>query len=192
MTALYAHMNPAPADYRQHLQDAIAAPITSRLASTLASRITLDHDAAARAVRVEFGDDDAAADATATADAPPSTSPAHAETRVRRSASAPPSSAAADAEPSDANVNAGDSDDSDADDPDSFLCDAGPLLSGVALLAGAHVACPFTANGIEVHYPGILGARRTSDMHWKVAFYDGDAWFVRRDRLFAVVDLAAA
>ena len=83
----YAHMNPT--DYRQHLQDAIAAPITSRLASTLASRITLDHGAAARAVRVEFGDDDAAADATVTADTPPSTSPAHAETRVRRSASAP-------------------------------------------------------------------------------------------------------
>ena len=45
---------------------------------------------------------------------------------------------------------------------------------------------------IEVHCPGILGARRASDMHWKVAFYDGDAWFVRRDRLFTVVDLAAA
>ena len=59
-------------------------------------------------------------------------------------------------------------------------------------VAGAHVACPFTVNGIEVHCPGILGARRASDTHWKVAFYDGDAWFVRRDRLFTVVDLAAA
>ena len=83
-------------------------------------------------------------------------------------------------------------DSSDADDPDSFLCDAGPLLADVALVAGAHVAYPFTANGIKVHGPGILGARRAADMHWKVAFYDGDAWFVRRDRLFTVVDLAAA
>ena len=85
-----------------------------------------------------------------------------------------------------------DSDDSDAEDPDSFLCDAGPLLADAALLIGAHVACPFIVNGIQVHCPGILGARRASDMHWKVAFYDGDTWFVRRDRLFAVVDLAAA
>ena len=142
-------------------------------------------------MRVEFGDDDGAADATATADTSPPTSPAHAETRVRRSASAPPSSAAADAEPSDANVNAGDSDDSDADDPGSFLCDAGPLLSDVALLAGARVASPFTVNGIEVHCPGILVARRDSDMHRKVAFFDGDKWYVRRDRLFAIADLAA-
>ena len=84
------------------------------------------------------------------------------------------------------------SDSSDSDDPDSFLCDAGPLLADVALVAGAHAACPFTANGIEVHCPGILGARRAADMHWKVAFYNNDAGFVRRDRLFAVVDLAAA
>ena len=57
---------------------------------------------------------------------------------------------------------------------------------------GHCVACPFIANGIQVHCPGILGTRRASDMHWKVAFYDGDTWFVRRDRLFTVVDLAAA
>ena len=108
-----------PGDYRRHLQDAIAAPITSRLASTLASRITLDNCAAARAVSVEFGDDAETADAagaTAAADTSSPTSPARAVPRGRRSASAPPSTAAADAAPTDANINANDSDDSDAGD----------------------------------------------------------------------------
>ena len=54
----------------------------------------------------------------------------------------------------------------------------GPLLAALAV-------------GTDL-WAGILGARRAADMHWKVAFYDGDAWFVRRDRLFTVVDLAAA
>ena len=48
-----------------------------------------------------------------------------------------------------------------------------------------------TARGDGARRDGARG-RRAADMHWKVAFYDGDAWFVRRDRLFAVVDLAAA
>ena len=81
----YAHMNPD--DYRRHLQDAIAAPITSRLASTLASRITLDNDAAARAVSAEFGDDGDADGATAVPDTSSPASPAAATPRVRRSAS---------------------------------------------------------------------------------------------------------
>ena len=103
----YAHMNPG--DYRRHLQGAIAAPITSRLASTLASRITLGNGAAARAVSAEFGGDAAAAgttDATAAADASAPTSPARAVPRGRRSASAPPSTAAADAALADTSANA--------------------------------------------------------------------------------------
>ena len=188
----YAHMNLD--DYWRHLQDAITAPITSRLALTLASRVTLDNDAAARAVSVKFGDDAEAADAAganAAADTASPTSPAGAVPRGRRSASAPPSTAAADAAPADASVNASVSDDSDTDDPDSFLCDAGPLLSDAALLADARVACPFTVNGVEVHCPGVLVAQRASDWHWQVAFFDGDTWFVRRDRLFIIVDLAS-
>ena len=130
----YAHMNPG--DYRRHLQDAVAAPITSRLASTLASRITLDNDAAAHAVSAEFGKDSDADGAIAVPDTSPPASPAAATPRVHGRRRIRPSS--------------------------------------------------------EVHCPGILGARRAADMHWKVALYNGDAGFVRRDRLFAVVDLAAA
>jgi hypothetical protein len=143
-------------------------------------------------VSAEFGDGVDAADVTAVADTSSPASPISAAPRVRRSASAPPPTAAADTEARNTGVDANDSDDSDAEDPDSFLCDAGPLLADAALLVGAHVACPFIVNGIQVHCPGILGARRAADMHWKVAFYDGGTWFVRRDRLFAVVDLAAA
>ena len=188
----YAHMNPG--DYRRHLQDAIAAPITSRLASTLASRMSLDNDAAAaaRAVSAEFGDDGDADSAATVPDAASRVSPAVTAPRGQRPAATPPSIGAPDTAARDTGVDADGSDSSDADDPDSFLCDAGPLLADEALIAGAHVACPFTVNGIEVHCPGILGARRAADMHWKVAFYDGDTWFVRRNRLFRVVDLAAA
>ena len=186
----YAHMNPG--DYRRHLQDAIAAPITSRLASTLASRMSLDNDAAARAVSAEFGDDGDADSAATVPDAASRVSPAVTAPRGQRPAATPPSIGAPDTAARDTGVDADGSDSSDADDPDSFLCDAGPLLADEALIAGAHVACPFTVNGIEVHCPGILGARRAADMHWKVAFYDGGTWFVRRNRLFRVVDLAAA
>ena len=119
------------------------------------------------------------------------TSPARAVPRGRRSASAPPSTAAADAASADASANASDSEDSDTDDPGSFLCDDGPLLSDAALLADARVACPFTASGVEVHCPGVLVAQRASDWHWKVAFFDGDTWFVRCDRLFTIADLAS-
>ena len=186
----YAHMNPG--DYRRHLQDAIAAPITSRLASTLACRMSLDNDAAARAVSAEFGDDGNADSVATVPDAASRVSPAVAAPRGRQPASTPPSIEPADTAAQHTGADADGSDSSDTEDPDSFLCDAGPLLADEALIAGAHVACPFTVNGVEVHCPGILGARRAADEHWKVAFYDGDTWFVRRDRLFRVVDLAAA
>ena len=61
------------------------------------------------------------------------------------------------------------------------------------MTAGARAVCPCTANDSEVHCRGILVAQRAADQHWKVEFYDGDVRYVlRRDRLFAVVDLAAA
>ena len=45
----------------------------------------------------------------------------------------------------------------------------------------------------EVHCRRILVAQRAAKKHWKAGFYDGDVRYVlRRDRLFAVVDLAAA
>ena len=59
------------------------------------------------------------------------------------------------------------------------------------MIAGARAACPFTADGIEVHCPGFLVAQRDSDLHWQVAFFEGGVWYVRRDRLFAIADLAA-
>ena len=167
---IYAHTNPE--DYVRNIRRAIGAPITSRLATNVAE-MELDGDRAVQAVRSAVGGVTAATPAVPRAGA----------ARPRSSSAPPPSS-----ELSDGDDSAEDHDDEDEDDEDdpSVLCDAGPVVTDLALTPGAEVAVPLKLKGREVHYVATLGGRKQNG-NYLVRFPDGLTMEARRDSLFKVI-----
>ena len=85
----------------------------------------------------------------------------------------------------------GDGDDSVGSDTKSaVMSDCGPLLTDAQVSVGASVAVPFSLDGRQVHFEGIISSMTSSSKVY-VAFPGERSWLVARDRLFEVVALSA-
>ena len=71
------------------------------------------------------------------------------------------------------------------------MCDYGPLLTDAQVNIGTSVAVPFSLGRHQVHFEGTISSVVPSSSEVNVAFPGERSWIVARDRLFAVVDLAA-